>query len=830
MFHQLGLVDETAQDIRYTLRILRRNPGYALLAVATLVVGIGATTVIFSVVNALLIRPLPYPDSDRLVRLVVHAPPVPATGQAPRRTNPPTIDLGTVIELRTAARTLSNTGLIDLSLVTMTGGSETARLQGTRMSPSLCLMLGVRPLLGRTFVAADEAADATPVVIVSHATWRRYFSGDPDAIGRTVLLTESLGRNEKPVPHILVGVMGPEFVYPDPQSYFWTPLRASADGTGPRGPLIAQLAPGVSPEAAAADVAPIVRDRMQHPPTFRYEFVREQDEIVRPVRSALVVLSVAVAFVLLIACVNVANLVLARMDTRQREIAVRLALGARRSRLVRHLLVESTALALAGGIGGIAMAFGGVELLRRLGTTLARFDLGIDLLFPRLHELSIDGTVLLFAFAMSIGTGLLAGIVPALRHTRAGQLALRTATGSGARGIAGAPGNRTRNVLVVAQGALAIVLLAGGGLLVHSFVRLSRVDPGYDPSRLLTFQIVLPPDRYSDEGVQQFAEQLAERLRAEPGVEAAAYARQMPMVALVDTVTFTRLVDNEVFGGDVRIVSRGYLETLRTPLVAGRSFVERDSAGRAGAILINEAMARQTFRGRNPIGVQLGGARGTRWEIVGVVRDVRQFGFDRAPDPQLFLDARQSFGLGLPVFPVGVYFLVRTPGDPMAAAPVVSRVVRSLNRDAGVYNVVSMEDVVANKLSRPRLYAVLLGIFAAIAVVLAATGLYGVMTYSVARRTGEIGVRVALGAERRQVMTLVLRQGMLLTAAGMMVGFAGAAAMTRYLEALLFGLTPLDPMTFIGVAALFVGTAILASYVPTRRALRIDPVVALRTE
>lgn len=830
MAHQLNLADETSQDVRYTLRILRRNPGYAFVAVATLAIGIGASTAIFSVVNALLIRPLPYPDSDRLVRLVVHVPPAPADGQASRQANPSGIDLSTVIELRSATRTLSNTGLLGLSLVTMTGGSETARLQGTRMSPALFRMLGVHAVHGRTFVDADEAADAAPVMVVSHATWLRYFGGAPDAIGRTLLLTESLGGDAKPVPHVLVGVMPPGFAYPDPQSHFWTPIRAPVDGTGARGPLIAQLAPGVSPEAAAAAVAPVVRERMKHLPTFRYEFVRERDDLVRPVRPALLILSVSVAFVLLIACVNVANLVLARMDARQREIAVRLALGARRGRLIRHLLAESTVLALAGGLSGIALAFGGVVLLRRLGTTLARFDLGIDLLFPRLHELSIDASVLLFSLVASIAAGVLAGLVPALRHTGAAHLALRSASGSDVRGIAGTPDNRTRNTLVVVQMGLAIVLLAGGGLLVQSFVRLSSVDLGYDPSRLLTFQVALPPDRYPVEDVQRNAEQLADALRSEPGVENVAYARQMPMVALVDTVTFARAADDHVFGGDVRIVSREYLETLRIPVVAGRSFNDGDRAGRVGAILINEAMARTSFRGTNPIGVQLGGARGTRWEIVGIVRDVRQFAFDRAPDPQLFLDARQSLGLGLPVFPVGVYFLVRTPGDPKAVVPLVSRIARELNRDAGIYNVVTMEDVVANKLSRPRLYAVLLGIFATVAVVLAAVGLYGVMAYSVARRTGEIGVRVALGADRRQVMTLVLRQSLRLTAAGMTIGLAGAAAVTRYLEALLFGLTPLDPSTFVAVAGSFMGMALVASYVPTRRALRIDPVVALRAE
>jgi predicted permease len=830
MAHQFNLVDETSRDIRYTLRILRRNPGYAVVAVATLAIGIGAATAIFSVVNALLIRPLPYPESDRLVRLVVHVPPAPAGSRASRQANPAAIDLGTVIALRSATRTLSNTGLLGLSLVTMTGGSETARLQGTRMSPALFRMLGVHPLLGRTFVDADEAADAVPVLVVSHATWLRYFGGAPDAIGRTMLLTESLGREATPVPHVLVGVMPPGFAYPDPQSHFWTPIRAPLDGTGARGPLIAQLAPGVSPEAAAAAVAPVVRERMKHPPTFRYEFVRERDDLVNPVRPALLILSVSVAFLLLIACVNVTNLVLARMDSRQREIAVRLALGAGRGRLIRHLLTESAVLALAGGIAGIALAFGGVALLRRLGTTLARFDLGIDLLFPRLHELSIDATVLVFSLAASVAAGLIAGLAPALRHTRAAHPALRSASGSDVRGIAGSPGNRTRHTLVVVQMGLAIVLLAGGGLLVHSFVRLSSMPLGYDPSRLLTFQVALPPDRYAVEDVLRYAEQLAGALRSEPGVVNVAYARQMPMVALVDTVTFARAADDYVFGGDVRIVSGQYLETLRIPVVAGRSFNEGDRAGRVGAILINEAMARTSFRGMNPIGVQLGGARGTRWEIVGIVRDVRQFAFDRAPDPQLFLDARQSLGLGLPVFPVGVYFLVRTPGDPMTAAPLVSRVARGLNRDAGIYNVVSMEDVVANKLSRPRLYAVLLGIFAIVAVALAAIGLYGVMAYSVARRTGEIGVRVALGAERRQVMALVLRETLMLTVIGTTIGLAGAASVTRYLEALLFGVTPVDPATFVAVSGLFVVVAAVATYVPTRRALRIDPVVALRAE
>jgi putative ABC transport system permease protein len=826
-FYESGRVmgfDDFRADVAYAARSLRRHHGFAAVAIFTLALGIGATTAIFSLVNALLLTPLPYAGSDRLVRLIVHVPAAESPTKVDMRVPAGIVTVATVREIRSRMRTLSHLGIYGPSLVTMTGASETARLQGTGVSPAVFDMLGAHPVLGRSFASHDEERGAEPVVMLSHATWQRYFGGAPDIVGRTVTLTASLGRGATPRQHLVIGVMPRDFAFPDRETQFWIALAAPTEGTGARGAVLGRLADHASPEAAAAEVGPIVRDRQQHTSGVRYQFVREQDEIVDPVRPALKILMVAVGFVLLIACVNVANLVLARTGTRQREIAIRLALGARRGRVVRLLLAESTLLALLGGIGGIALAFGGVRLLRELATTLARIDLGMDLIFPRLDEIGIDWRVLLFTVAASVVTGLLCGMVPAVRHTRVEHLGTRSPDD------AGGPGGRyTRSVLVVAETAMAIVLLVGGGLLIHSFIKLSRVDPGYDSANVLTFQVALPAESYPIAKVHAFAEDLVERLRSVPEVALAAYARQLPMVALTDTTTFQRHSDAAILKGDVRVVSRDYQAAMRIPLVGGRTFERGDREGALGAMLINETMARTAFAGQEPIGARLGGAGGTSWEIVGVVRDVRQFRLDREPDAQIFVDARQALPLGLG-FPVGLYVLVRTHGHPTAAISIVRRLVREVDAQAGVFNVAAMDDIVSNQISRRRMYAVLLGIFAGVAVALAAIGLYSVMAYSVAQRTREIGVRMALGAQRVEVLRLVVHQGMVLTLIGVVLGVVAAAAVTRYLEGMLFGLTPLDPSTFVGVALFFVVVATLASYVPARRATQVDPLVALRYE
>ncbi|HEX2341209.1 MAG TPA: ABC transporter permease [Vicinamibacterales bacterium] len=844
----MSWLNDLGRDVLSARRVLARNRMFTLIAVVTVALGIGANTAIFSVVHSVLLRPLPYKDADRIVGLYYHQPVEESPNGVPRRLRVG-LSVANLIELRQRTRAISHAGASTLSFMIMTGGEETTRLEGARMSPAMFQMRGVRPLLGRVFDETDEALGADPVVILSHATWRRYFGADPNVVGRTVTLDDVFARvppsservpaRDRRRPFSIVGVMPETFEAGGPNQ-FWIPFGLTASATAPRGNLVARLADGVSPAAAAAEVGAIVREmhargQPARPSTAqgagRYEFVRQQDEIVAPVKPALFVLMAAVGFVLLIACVNVANLVFARTASREREIAIRIAIGAGRGRVVRQLLTECLVLALLGGAAGTALAFGAIRLLRSIGTTLPRMDLGIQLPFPRLHEISVDATVLAFTIAASLLTGVICGLAPALRYSAAVRLdTLRSLS----------PRSRVRGLLIAAEVAMAIVLLVGGGLLIHSFVKLSTVDLGYDPSNVLTFQVGLPWERYSNVQLRTFAENLIERLRSVPGVQGAAYGRQLPFVAITETFWFRRtpeLADpppppDPAKSTDARVVSQDYLRVMGILVIAGRGFNEGDGPNAARVMLINEAVVRRDFPGENPVGqFVFAGRDSIPWQIVGIIRDVRQAGQDQAPRPQFFADYRQWPESDRVMFTfLGPYYALRVDGDTGLVVSQVRAVARQLDPQAGLFNVASMDQLVANRISRPRMYAVLTGIFAAVAVALAAIGIYGALTHSVAQRTREIGIRMALGAHRAEVMRLVLRQSLLWTVAGIAVGLAGASALARYLSGMLFGVTPLDPATFVAVSALFALIAMFASYVPARRATRVDPIIALRCE
>jgi putative ABC transport system permease protein len=533
----------------------------------------------------------------------------------------------------------------------------------------------------------------------------------------------------------------------------------------------------------------------------------------------------------MIACVNVANLLLARGAARQREIAIRAAIGAGRGRLIRQLLTESLLLAVVGGVAGAALAVAGVELLRTLATTLSRIDLGTSVSFPRLDEIRVDYDVLLFTLGVSIVAGIVCGIAPAIGESRADSKGVLRATAP-ASGVGRS--SRTQGVLVIAEIALAMTLLVGGGLLIHSFIKLTSVDPGYDPAHVLTFQVSLPVDRYPDERLTAFAEDMVERVRTVPGVRAAAYANQLPMVQLRDTAgglwrTPDAARKPAPGGPDARFVSRDYLDVMGIRVIAGRGFSENDREGQARVLLVNEALVRRDFAGENPIGQRVFVGRDTTpWQIVGVLENVRQFGLDREPEPQFYFC--QLPQKTMPLFPVGAYYAVRTDAESTAVVADVRRIANELDPQARLFNVVPMRQLVTTTIARPRMYAILLGTFAAVAVALAAIGIFGVIAYSVAQRTREIGIRIALGAQRSTVMALVLRQSAALVTIGIVLGGAGAAALSRYLEGMLFGLAPRDPATFVTVIIVFAVVAIAASYVPARRALAVDPLVALRSE
>ena len=825
----LRWLDEAKRDVQYAVRTLYRAPGFTAVAVVTLALGIGANTAIFSVVHALLLKPLPYKDSDRLVQLVVTVPAAESpTGQPIEATG--TLSVAERFELQPRTKTLSHVGYCIPALRTLSGQDEAARLQGALVEPAVLRMLGVQPLLGRVFGAGEEVRDPAAVVLLSVVTWHRYFGGDPHILGRTLTLD---GKS-----HAVVGILPEAFAYPDRQTQFWIPVKLSPV-TGPaahgRAPMLARLADGVSLDTATAEVNAILRPVAGG--DWRYGLVRAQDTLVEPVRRLLLILMGTVAVVLLISCVNVASLSLARTAVRQREIAIRVALGAGRARVIRHLLTESVLLGLAGGVVGVGLAVGGLQLLRSLATTLARWDLGLQVAFPRLDEVGVDLSVLAFTIATSVATGIVCGLAPAFRHSGSDPVDDLKEGGLPTGGYRPARVTRLPSALLMltmGEVALATILLVAGGLLIHSFVKLSRVDPGYDPRNVVTFQVALP-EGYSVPRLKEFAEEVVTRIETIPGVKAASYAFQLPTVADAHTVRFRRTPDYPeqttplpLPGEDARLVSWRYLEVMGIRVVSGRAFVETDRAGQARVLVINQALARRDFGREDPVGqIAYVGRDREPWHIVGVVNDVRQFGLNERPEPQVFVDLRQwpEVRSSEPR-----YFAVRTYGDPTAVLSDLRTIVRSVDARAGLFNVDTLSTLVSNSVSRPRLYAALFGLFAAVAVALAAVGIYGVLTYAVAQRRREIGIRMALGARPSAVLTLVLRQTGVLTLAGIVLGLAGAAALTRYLDGMLFGIAPIDPATFALAAVMFAAVAAVATLVPASHATRVNPVVALRTE
>ena len=545
---------------------------------------------------------------------------------------------------------------------------------------------------------------------------------------------------------------------------------------------------------------------------------------------------VAVGLVLLIACVNVANLLLARASLRQRELAVRTAIGAGRGRLVRQMLTESALLAVLGAVLGIALAVVGIRVLKMLAETQSRIDLTAGLVFPRLDDIGLHPAVLGFALAACVVTAFLCGLAPAWRHSRSNPMdAFRGAADRGQSAGDSARAFSMKNLLVVAETALAMMLLVSSGLLVKSFWTLSHVELGYDPANVLTFQVGVPGHRYNDASLKAFAESFTGRLRALPGVEAAAYREP---VADGQSAQLGRDRQNagsqtRVLSGnpDVRLISHEYLEVMGIRVVAGRGFGEIDREGSPRVILINQTTAARDFPGENPVGqfVYLG-RDVAPWQIVGIVEDVRQFAFDQPPTGQIFADMRQWSSPTVPIFPAGAYYAVRMIADPSALLANARDIARQLDADAALFSIAPMESIVATTVARPRMYAVLVTVFATVGLVLALLGVYSVMAYSVAQRTREIGIRMSLGAERGNVVGLVLGQSLVVTAIGIVLGCAGAIALSGVLEGLLFGLSPLDLATFVTAAALFALTAMLAALVPARRATRIDPLVALRVE
>ena len=811
-----GAHDMLDLDLRYAVRGLRRRPGFTAVVVLTLALGIGATTAIFSVVNGVLLRPLPFPEPHRLVYVRGH----PTDGDVAKvSTAQAYLDY---LDIRARARSFTTLAAVRGATQTLTvRGLEPSLVTEAVASSNLFPTLGVRPALGRGFVADDERPGSPAVAVLSDALWRSRFGGDPAVLGASIRLDGE--------PVTVVGVLPPAFGYRR-STQIWRPLvptKLDAERGIHQYALIGRLVPGVSIEEAAREARGIARAlELQHPAdnakrSARLEPMR--DVIVQDARPALLVLFGAVALVLLIGCANLASLFLARAASREREVAVRTALGAGRGRLLRQFLTESLLLTLIGGAAGLGVAWAGMRTLLALAPRT----------IPRADEIALDLPVLAFLLAASLLTGLAFGVLPALQFRR-GATSVASLT-DGARGAtAGVARRRLRHGLVVGEVALATLLVVGAALLLKSFWLTQRVEPGFAPDGLLVAHLELPSTRYDEPAkVTRFFERLRGELEEMPGARSAVVAYEHPL-GEGWTSSFTiegraRPSVGEEPEARVRPVQPGYFRTVGVPLLRGRDVSERDRAGGAGAVVINEAFARVHFPREDPVGRRLN--RGswfdgmpTSFEIVGVAADEPFLGLGRGADPAIYFPHAQ--------FPMNAMWLVvrSSGGDPQALAQAIRERVWRLDAELPLDETKTMRELLGASVAEPRFNAALLSLFAGAALLLAAVGTYGVLSYTVLQRTGEIGVRMALGAPRGRVLRLVVGEGVGVAMLGVALGTAAALAFARVLSSLLQGVDERDPVVFSGVAALLTIVIVAAAYLPARRASRIDPIVALRYE
>ncbi len=806
------------RDLRYAVRGFAKSPGFAAVAVLTLALGIGANTAIFSVANALLLRPLPYAEPDRLVLL------------SSQKTGMPfTLGLLSWIrfeQLSRESRSFSGLAAFTNEVFNLTGLDQPEQLQAARVSWNFLPVLGIQPSLGRGFTLQEDRPGGLPVVLLSDRLWRRRFAADRSVVGHHITLDQQ--------DYTIIGVLpaGFRFDLLGPQTdlvatrVFDLNLATPQQVQGGAGFLnaVARLRPGVRLDQAQAEMnALAARYRSERPGfpdadpalTVRAGWLR--DDTVANYRSTVWILFGAVGLVLLIACGNVASLLFARALGRRSETAVRTALGAARGHLVRQLLTESVLLSLGGGFAGVLLSAWGTRLV----VSLAGSQL------PCAQEISTDGRVLLFTLVLSIGVGLLFGLAPVFQVSRAQLNTVLRGEGRGAT-----PGNNRNTVLqllVLGQVALSTVLLIGAGLLLRNFVQLRATSPGFDSSNLLTMNISLPQARYSGKSEMiAFFDDLLRRVREVPGVRTAAVASALPSnpsrfsPALLEEQPAVPLAQRPLF--NIQTFSPGYAETLRLPVLRGRPFNGRDGATAARVALVNESVVRRFWPRQNPIGKRIWLGRQTDpVEVVGVLGDVRNIGLAKDTQPEIYLPFAQ-----LPW--AFMNLIVRTEGDPHRFATAIRGSVLATDRDQPVTQVRTMEEVLDDAAAQPRFTTVLLGALSGTALLLALVGIYGVIAYSVAERTGEMGVRIALGAQRADILRLVLRQGLGVVLSGIAVGLAVSLALTRLLASQLYHISPTDPPSFFGSAALFVVVAALASYVPARRAMRVDPILALRGE
>ncbi len=816
------------RDIRYAIRTLLKNPAFTLIAVFALALGIGANTAIFTVVDRVLLRPLPYKDAGRLVNGVRQF----KTGASPSMSIPKFVSF-------LQADLLEAVAIYDFMGpgMNLSGAGTPEQVRGVHVSEAYFRLFGVAPLIGRTFSPDEDRPGGPRVMVLTNGLWKRRFGGDPGMVGRSIRINSE--------PFTVIGVMGPDFAG-EPETDLFLPEQADLNSANQGHFLLlgARLKPGVTIEQANAQLR-VVADRFRklYPGVIDDETFAVQPMgplMMGDLRTPLFILLGAVAFVLLIACANVANLLLVRAAGRSKEIAIRIAIGAGRGALLRQLLTESILLALAGGVAGVFLGAIGLRVL----LSLAPAEL------PRLPEAGtlglftlMDGRILLFAFGVSIVTGVLFGLVPALQLSRPTlNMSLRE---GGARTTAGTARQRTRSALVVAEIALSLVLLVGAALMIRTFLALRDVQPGFQTASVLTLSSSLAGQKYETAAaVERLSTELTRRLESLPGVQASAYALCLPLQLGPDmpfAIAGKPPRDGGPFNGDVdyRPVSWHYFQTLGIPLRRGRLFDERDSSTGPWSVIINEAMAKKFWPKEDPLGATITIAKGLAPEladrsrqVIGVVGDVHEAGVDQEAPPVMYVPVGQvpngMIALGNRILPSS--WAVRGAGDPAALARAVQQEMLRVDPDLPVARVMSMDRLLAKSMARQNFNMILLGIFGGIALLLAAIGIYGVMSFTVEQRTNEMGIRTALGASTGQLLWLVIGHGLLLAGIGVAIGLAASFGLTRLMASLLYGVKATDAATFVAVAAILSAVAAVACYIPARRATRVDPITALRWE
>jgi putative ABC transport system permease protein len=811
-----GRVTNFWQDVRYALRAFASNPGFTVVTILTLALGIGANTAIFSIVNAVLLRPLPFQNPEQLCVITERLPSVPVVGPSYENFQ----------DFRERAKSFSGMSATRLTTMTLTGAGEPERLPAQITSASMFSLLGVNARLGRTFAPEEDRAGGQQVVVLSNGFWKRRLAGSEEALGKSITLDNKS--------YTIIGVLPAGYQLLVPADVYvpfepWAKTLPDDRNWHPGITAVGRLRDGVTLGQARSEMATIAANLAQEYPTYDTgmgaDVTSMRDRLVSNIRPALLLMLAAVGLVLLIACGNLANLMLARATARRQEIAVRTAMGASRGRIVRQLLTESGLLALIGAATGVFLAWASMAWLLKLGGNAV----------PNVSPVTIDTRVLIFSAVLAVLSGVLFGLAPAFTAARVG---LRDVLNEVARGSTGSRGQRyVRSALIVAEVGLALFLLVGAGLLLRSFDRLASQLPGFRPENLLVADIPLSPNGYPN-SVQrmEFYDRLLEKLRVAPGVRSAGAAMVLPVTGIGSAIHFNiegrapKSPHDYVIIG-YRPVTAGYLETLGVPLLRGRFITASDTEQNPYVVVINQAAVRQYFPDGDPMGkrMQLGAIpdASVPWmEVVGVVGDLKQ---DLAGEPkaEMYVPVRQGDAI-LPVFSLSV--VMRTEREPMTEAAALRSAVHDINPDQPVVRMRTMQENISGSVSEPRFRATLLAIFAGAAMLLAIVGLYGLMAYSVTQRVQEIGIRMTLGADRSDVMRMVMMQGLKLALAGVLIGVLASLALSRILSGFLYGVSATDPLTIVGVAGLLTLVALVASYLPARRAVRVDPMVALRYE